>query len=253
MSIHIKSYKGNSTDQRWEQKEKIKAKNWQRSSSRMDKVSLDNVYKQHQFRPFYLITKIVSISRVFASRVSALQDVAWCFHDVSNGWNGDKIMENDACLIWFCMRTTTAIVYISIHIKLSTVLNTRRKKSFFCETQILRRRQGNSARLAVIIARGWNFHFYLLIIQHVFCLPILCARDWANERVYAAVLWSYSYNGEHIMTMMKLLNYSLLPFHCGWMTRFWWFLGPLSRFVLSHVSSNWLPRKCGSFSKLLLN
>lgn len=111
------------------------------------------------------------------------------------------------------------IVYIMcMYQPVSTGISTKKVSPF---VHIIRRR-----RLAVIIVRGWNFHFYLLIIQHVFCLSILCS----SESVYTLLpllLWR-SYNGERIIMMrtrlyLNFLNNSSLPFHCGWKTRFWWF------------------------------
>lgn len=56
-----------------------------------------------------------------------------------------------------------------------------------------------------------------------------------------------SWDGECIMMMrtriksraeaiFKLLNYSSLPFHCGWKTRFWWFFRSSPLFASSGLS-----------------
>lgn len=69
-----------------------------------------------------------------------------------------------------------------------------------------------------------KFSFYLLIIQHVFCLSIMCGSDCTCDT--KAVSGMVTYYGEHITLMrggkgkaaeaiFKLLNNSLLPFHCG--------------------------------------
>lgn len=130
-----------------------------------------------KIRPFYLITEIVSNSRVFSSHVYAFK---------TSRMEGDKIMENDARFISLLMWTTSGLALSTCtRIKLSIGMNTG--KSSFCIIRILYRR-----RLAVIIVRGWNFHFYLLIIQHVFCLSILHGSEYIYNHcghITVNVLW----------------------------------------------------------------